>query len=381
TTAYADTLTAISTPGAIIRAPIAMFDLDDTLQYYKDSKLHERAPIICAKLIILAKTHSIVVYSNRKSGNLEPLKRFASLARFPCTVIGATGNDCYRKPHTAGVMEMLKRANLGVDAIEFYCGDAAGRPGDFAASDKALALNLGVKFLTPEEWFYACEPGKYSEGRGPTPYDDYFHRFTGAPFVDEARLQSALVDCAKKRMVIVAGLPCGGKSTFARRLQRYAYEKGGTKFVHISRDPIRGPPDMQEFHAEFDHDKYETEIQMSKRVKQAMLAGHHVVMETNWKVAARFERLLSALPTWFTLVELTTAPWVCHHLNALRARSGERPMLPTVAISAAFKRMERQDTAAHTLHVQLAAAPDGKGGFAADVRVPNFPSFPTFTYA
>lgn len=35
----------------------------------------------------------------------------------------------------------------------FYVGDAAGRDGDFLDSDKLLASNVGVKFLTPEEFF------------------------------------------------------------------------------------------------------------------------------------------------------------------------------------------------------------------------------------
>ena len=40
----------------------------------------------------------------------------------------------------------------------FYCGDAAGRKKpngkkDFSCSDRLFAINVGVKFLTPEERF------------------------------------------------------------------------------------------------------------------------------------------------------------------------------------------------------------------------------------
>lgn len=44
----------------------------------------------------------------------------------------------------------------------FYCGDAAGRPvncepnkkkKDFAVSDRLFAMNLNLKFYTPEEYF------------------------------------------------------------------------------------------------------------------------------------------------------------------------------------------------------------------------------------
>lgn len=54
------------------------------------------------------------------------------------------------------------QANGGVEidlAESMYIGDAAGRPAvgkkkkDFSFSDRLFALNIGVKFLTPEEHF------------------------------------------------------------------------------------------------------------------------------------------------------------------------------------------------------------------------------------
>lgn len=35
----------------------------------------------------------------------------------------------------------------------FYVGDAAGRPGDFADSDKAFACAIGIRFRLPEDEF------------------------------------------------------------------------------------------------------------------------------------------------------------------------------------------------------------------------------------
>ena len=35
----------------------------------------------------------------------------------------------------------------------FYVGDAAGRPNDHSDCDRALALNAGVRFHTPEAFF------------------------------------------------------------------------------------------------------------------------------------------------------------------------------------------------------------------------------------
>jgi bifunctional polynucleotide phosphatase/kinase len=57
---------------------------------------------------------------------------------------------------------LQKNGGVPVDvARSFYCGDAAGREAnwapkkkkDFSSSDRLMALNLGLKFCTPEEHF------------------------------------------------------------------------------------------------------------------------------------------------------------------------------------------------------------------------------------
>ena len=35
----------------------------------------------------------------------------------------------------------------------FYVGDALGRPGDHADSDKQFAINCGIKYISPEQMF------------------------------------------------------------------------------------------------------------------------------------------------------------------------------------------------------------------------------------
>ena len=42
--------------------------------------------------------------------------------------------------------------------VEYYCGDAAGRKGDFSRSDLYFANNCNILFKTPEEVFTDSKP-------------------------------------------------------------------------------------------------------------------------------------------------------------------------------------------------------------------------------
>ena len=73
----------------------------------------------------------------------------------PITIYVACANDIYRKPRTGCWEELLKSLEEGKADIEesFMCGDAAGRDEDHSDADVHFAVNLGIKFFTPEEFF------------------------------------------------------------------------------------------------------------------------------------------------------------------------------------------------------------------------------------
>ncbi len=97
----------------------------------------------------------------------------------------STASDgIFRKPRT-GVWEYLAKyqnGNVDIDmANSFYCGDAAGRKRlngkkDFSCSDRLFAINLGLRFFTPEERFL----NKKSQEEIAWYVDDYFNNFVSS---------------------------------------------------------------------------------------------------------------------------------------------------------------------------------------------------------
>ncbi len=94
--------------------------------------------------------------------------------RVPCYIFSAMAKDQYRKPHRGmweafediWTQELGRRldelAMTGRDLtsdVSFYVGDFAGRHGDgvnaadHRDTDRKFAINAGLKFFTPEEYF------------------------------------------------------------------------------------------------------------------------------------------------------------------------------------------------------------------------------------
>lgn len=121
-------------------------------------------------------------------------------------VLMATKKDIYRKPEIGmwGIVEQVFKAFKINKGESFYCGDAAGRPQDFAASDLEFANNMGVAFKTPEEIF-------------PTNNIDMF---------EENQKDN-------QKMYIFVGMPGSGKTTFYKT---FLESKG---YVHANQDELK----------------------------------------------------------------------------------------------------------------------------------------------
>lgn len=84
------------------------------------------------------------------------INQVAEQLDLPLTVIIAPAKDHARKPEIGMWTFLCEELSMGVapDASSsFYVGDAAGRPTDFAASDREFAQNAGLDFKVPEAAF------------------------------------------------------------------------------------------------------------------------------------------------------------------------------------------------------------------------------------
>lgn len=179
-----------SSSGLEHRAAIAAFDMDGTLiatksgrVFAKDSSDWRLAhPVKIAQS--LRRCHEagkkIVIFSNQKgveTGKVQMAQlkaKVASIAHLlavPLQAFMLVKSGTYRKP-APGAWDLLCQSTNGGVAVDVsasvFVGDAAGRvkgetssgKADFSASDRLFALNVGVAFKTPDEFFFNRPPPK-----------------------------------------------------------------------------------------------------------------------------------------------------------------------------------------------------------------------------
>ncbi|KAK9816622.1 hypothetical protein WJX72_002886 [[Myrmecia] bisecta] len=155
---------------------IAAIDLDGTLVNTKGNRpfaldandwklFNKKVPKVLQKYA--EEGFKIVIFSNQNSVKsalegkaAEKVKRridnILEAIKVPAAVFCATGQDELRKPEPGMWHFFVKNCNGGIApdvSQSFFVGDAAGRAGDFADTDKAFAQAIGLAFKTPEEAF------------------------------------------------------------------------------------------------------------------------------------------------------------------------------------------------------------------------------------
>ncbi|KAJ9447036.1 L-sorbose 1-dehydrogenase [Diplonema papillatum] len=157
---------------------VAAFDLDGCIvttksgeTFAKDSDdwqfLNEQvAPTLRAlhasgaAVVILSNQGGIKDSSYKAGVWQDKVNKIMDALAFPLQVVAATGYDGFRKPKPGMWTYFVKTLSggKGNTSVSFYCGDAAGRPGDFSNSDLKFSENAGLKFYTPEQLYFAPVP-------------------------------------------------------------------------------------------------------------------------------------------------------------------------------------------------------------------------------
>lgn len=244
-----DTELLVYTPeSCIAKSKIASFDMDGTViktksgaRFPKDKDDWEMNLPVVPKILkeLHEKEYKIVFFTNQSGVGKDRDKirdfkykteKIVGYLAIPVQVFIALGKGIYRKPVTGmwNILSESKNENVEINMDKsFYVGDAAGREKEWAPkrkkdhsnADRLFALNLGLKFFTPEEYFL-----KSSQNPFKLPVFDPRH----LPNVEYPDYTVPNQD-----VILMVGCQGSGKSHFSKS------ELIPKNYVHISRDVLK----------------------------------------------------------------------------------------------------------------------------------------------
>ncbi|EPQ31959.1 uncharacterized protein PFL1_00158 [Pseudozyma flocculosa PF-1] len=339
---------------------LALFDLDGTLVRPKSNKQFPSARDeydfkFCFQNVVSkvqqahGEGYAIVVVSNQKqtqySGSVKLetwRKKVVHVARaldVPLRIFAALADDQYRKPRLGIWTELQERFNGGLApdlASSYYVGDAAGRKSmtakDHNDTDYKWALNAGLRFLTPEQFFvdakeqlaiparpWEAKPSSLERlpifgGSGPEAdlSDAVFHP-SDTPLVPADR---------HTEVILFVGPPASGKTAFFRR----HLDPAG--YIWINQDTLK------------------TRDKCVAAVRECIAEGKSCVVDnTNRDKATRRHYIAlaqaSSIPIRAFFFDVAKA--TCQHNNQFRAMGAgpidepRRDVVPPSAIEAFFR--------------------------------------------
>ncbi|KAG2025692.1 hypothetical protein GB937_002412 [Aspergillus fischeri] len=373
------------------KAKVAAFDLDSTLvvtasgnTFPRDSsdwKWFSPNHVSFTAAIKLTATHRyhVVIMSNQKRISLQKdlkggradsksltnfKERVTGVMRqidIPISVYAATAADENRKPRTGMWKEFVEDYDLDVFGVDlsasFYVGDAAGRPQDHSMVDRGFAMNVGIPFKTPEEFFLNEAAQDVQEPFNPSSYiksepaDN-----VPAPFTRQS----------PRELVIFCGSPGAGKSTFYwNHLEPLGYERvnqdnlktvrlvntlgeheNGTLKLNTNRDR-NASKSPRNFSQPVPPSSSVGSIRLQVSASTQKHAADAMTDNTNADPNTRAEwvRVAKEFNVPIRCVYFTSSPELCKHNNAVRAANRalnpeSRAPLPGIAFGDFLKRFK-----------------------------------------
>eukprot|EP00744_Colponema_vietnamica_P012467 GILI01017494.1.p1 GENE.GILI01017494.1~~GILI01017494.1.p1 ORF type:complete len:467 (-),score=102.75 GILI01017494.1:70-1470(-) len=328
--------------GSTPSTKIAGFDMDGTLitpksgaKFPKDAKdWRWLFPSVVSKLQELnAEGYKVVIFTNQKgistgraseSDVTDKISAMAAQLGFGLQALVATEDDWNRKP-CLGMWQFLQaKANQDtpIDASQsFFCGDAAGRPKrgaapkDHSAADFKFALNLKLRFETPESIFlgqkqtisetFEFDPRKLPVSAGP----------------DDASDKRYSLARDSQELVLIVGSAASGKSTLTTTFF--------SNYVRVNQDTLGSKP------------------KCISAVKQALSSGKSAVVDNQNKDALtrrEYIKIAKDLGIPARAVFIVSDAHTCFHLNSFRLmnpRSTDKRKVPNMIIYSFFKNVEK----------------------------------------
>lgn len=242
----------------------------------------------------------VIIFTNqggfyKKKADLI-IKRLTAIMRalpFPIRIFMAVENY-WRKPSPAMFDYFMENYVESHNDDIYFVGDAAGRPGDFSATDRMFAMNCGMKFLTPELYFLN------------RPTEMPLEPFCFRPMQKEVYEKPPVID--PNTVIIIVGSPASGKSTACR--------KYWPRHVRINQDRLG------------------TRKKCLSLFKHFMKRGYPVVVDnTNPTLVGRADYIKFAKEAGRPVIccYMTASLELARHLGAYRAITQRIPPIPDVA--------------------------------------------------
>lgn len=343
---------------------IASFDLDDTIIYRPKGKLDDKkwkiinlsivdkiADLVNDKYIIIIFTNQGGMSIGKNFDKLKWRKAVDELVNFLVSKITddkyyfaiyvAKNYDLNRKPNI-GLWNQMKNdlkeefnlEKLRISKKSFFCGDAAGRisasifkkkiypssnKGDFSDTDRKFALNIGINFLTPEEFYLDNAPKMQYELVGIDPNQ----------LIEQVISNKYKFKPREKEMIIMVGPPGSGKSEFVKKyILSY-------KYIHINQDMCK------------------TKAKCMNLTKEALEKNKSIVIDnTNPDISTRMSFTTMALEHDYKHIRaiiMNTDEAVAKHMNNVRHvySNGIIPHVNNIAYNIYKKKYVRPQKSEH----------------------------------